>query len=56
MGVILASAFVAGTLIYTLEETAASSKQSNNQVNGFFANLFSSSSATVLDDSGEDGG
>merc|ERR1712223_49007 len=51
--VILASAFLAGTLIYTLEENQASSAKLSNRVDGFLSDFFSASSS-ANDDSDDD--
>ena len=41
-GVILASTFLAGTMIYTLEENRSSSAKLSNRVDGFLSDFFSS--------------
>ena len=57
-GVILASAFLAGTLIYTLEENQASSSSSaklSNRVDGFLSDFFATADdAGIADDSAAD--
>ena len=50
MGIILASSFLAGTLIYNLEENRSSSaKLSNRESDGFLSTFFSSDSASSDD-------
>ena len=45
-GIILASSFLAGTLIYNLEENRSSAKLSNRESDGFLSTFFSSDSAS----------
>jgi hypothetical protein len=56
VGVILASAFLAGTLIYTLEENQASSSSAklSNRVDGFLSDFFSASSSANDDSDSDD--
>ena len=50
-GIILASSFLAGTLIYNLEENRSSSaKLSNRESDGFLSTFFSSSDSSASDD------
>ena len=50
-GIILASSFLAGTLIYNLEENRSSSaKLSNRESDGFLSTFFSSDSSSSSDD------
>merc|ERR1712223_991821 len=54
VGVILASAFLAGTLVYTLEENQASSAKLSNRVDGFLSDFFSASSSANDDSDSDD--
>ena len=45
-GIILVSSFLAGTLIYNLEENRSSAKLSNRESDGFLSTFFSSDSAS----------